>query len=200
MTEQLQKKVNFAIKLLRSIPQDKGDIELCYSGGKDSDVILELAKIYKEPEVCRVYRNKEKARLYFPILEWDLQDVEEFITLRNIKLHPLYYDENNKIDVTRRLGCLGCPLASRKKRIEMFKKYPKMLKLWIGCQNEYLKNHTNTKTYILFNGDPYKNMFFALFCENKEQLQDLKSGGLFPELELNFKEYLENYFNIDLTL
>ena len=282
MTEQLQKKVNFAIKLLRSIPQDKGDIELCYSGGKDSDVILELAKmaeipfraiyksttidppgtiahckengveivrpkksffqlirekgmpsrfirhccsalkeykicetaivgvrrgeskkrakLYKEPEMCRVYRNKEKVRQYFPILEWDSQDVEEFITERNIKVHPLYYDENGKLDVTRRLGCLGCPLASRKKRIEVFKKYPKMLKLWIGCQNEYLKNHTNTKSYILFNGDPYKNMFFALFCDDNGQLQDLKSGGLFPELELNFKEYLENYFNIDLTL
>lgn len=49
MTEQLQKKVNFAIKLLRSIPQDKGDIELCYSGGKDSDVILELAKMAEIP-------------------------------------------------------------------------------------------------------------------------------------------------------
>lgn len=44
MTEGLQKKVDFAIKLLRSIPQD-GDIELSYSGGKDSDVILELAKM-----------------------------------------------------------------------------------------------------------------------------------------------------------
>lgn len=44
MTEGLQKKVDFAIKLLRSIPQD-GDIEVSYSGGKDSDVILELTKM-----------------------------------------------------------------------------------------------------------------------------------------------------------
>lgn len=40
----LARKIDFAIKLLRSIPQD-GPIELCYSGGKDSDVILELAKM-----------------------------------------------------------------------------------------------------------------------------------------------------------
>ena len=40
---QYQKKVDFSIKLLRSIPQD-GEIELSYSGGKDSDVILQLAK------------------------------------------------------------------------------------------------------------------------------------------------------------
>lgn len=44
MTEELQKKVDRAIKLLQSIPQD-GDIEVSFSGGKDSDVILELAKM-----------------------------------------------------------------------------------------------------------------------------------------------------------
>ena len=44
MRKELQKKVDFAIKLLQSIPQD-GDIEVSYSGGKDSDVILELAKM-----------------------------------------------------------------------------------------------------------------------------------------------------------
>ena len=176
MTEELQKKVDRAIRLLRSIPQD-GDIELSYSAGKDSDVILELAKMagkpyraiykattidppktiaharemgaevirpkrtffqiisekgfpsrlsrwccselkeykvcdraiqgirrsesrkraerYKEPEVCRVYSAKEKARIYLPILEWTDQDVEEFIKERNIKCHPLYYRGGN---------------------------------------------------------------------------------------------------------
>lgn len=44
MTDELQKKVDRALKLLRSIPQD-GPVELCYSTGKDSDVILELAKM-----------------------------------------------------------------------------------------------------------------------------------------------------------
>ena len=38
------KKVARAIRLLKSIPQD-GEIEVSYSGGKDSDVILELAKM-----------------------------------------------------------------------------------------------------------------------------------------------------------
>ena len=45
MTPQLEKKVEQSIKLLRSIPQDKGDIILAYSGGKDSDVCLELCKM-----------------------------------------------------------------------------------------------------------------------------------------------------------
>ena len=41
----LDRKIDAAIKLLQSIPTDEGTIEVCYSGGKDSDVILELAKM-----------------------------------------------------------------------------------------------------------------------------------------------------------
>lgn len=44
MRKELEKKINQAIRLLQSIPTDKGDIELSYSGGKDSDVILNLCK------------------------------------------------------------------------------------------------------------------------------------------------------------
>ena len=212
MRPELEKKVERAIRLLQSIPQD-GDIELSYSGGKDSDVILELAKMagipyraiykattidppqtiaharemgaevirpkktffqlvsksgfpsrfqrfccsalkeykicdraiqgirrsesrkraekYKEPEVCRVYSAKEKVKVYLPILEWTDQDVAEFIKERNIKCHPLYYSREGQFDVTQRLGCMGCPLASRNKRIQFFKENPKWLKAWI---------------------------------------------------------------------
>lgn len=45
MKDSLRKKVDFAIRLLRSIPTEDGPVEISYSGGKDSDVILELAKM-----------------------------------------------------------------------------------------------------------------------------------------------------------
>ena len=45
MTKLLNKKVDFAIKLLRSIPQEDGPIEVSFSGGKDSEALLELARI-----------------------------------------------------------------------------------------------------------------------------------------------------------
>lgn len=48
MTNELTKKIEQSIKLLKSIPKGK-EIELCYSGGKDSDVILELAKMADIP-------------------------------------------------------------------------------------------------------------------------------------------------------
>ena len=44
----LDKKINSAIKLLKSVTCD--EIELSYSGGKDSDVILELAKMGRNPK------------------------------------------------------------------------------------------------------------------------------------------------------
>lgn len=49
MTQELQKKVDFAIKLLQAAEKKAAEVgqpvEICYSGGKDSDVILELAKM-----------------------------------------------------------------------------------------------------------------------------------------------------------
>lgn len=46
MTPELQIKTERAIRLLQSVaPQDGSPVEVAYSGGKDSDVILELAKM-----------------------------------------------------------------------------------------------------------------------------------------------------------
>lgn len=46
MTDELQRKVDRAIRLLQSIKYKGNEpIEIAYSGGKDSDVILELARM-----------------------------------------------------------------------------------------------------------------------------------------------------------
>ena len=281
MTDSLQKKVDFAIRLLRSIPQDS-PIEVSYSGGKDSDVILELAKMsgipyraiyknttidppgtikhckskgveifaptinffdlvkkkglpnryvrfccqylkeykvldraiqgirrsesikraerYHEPEICRTYPKKEKARIYLPILEWTDDDVVEFVTERGIKCHPLYYDEQGNFHVERRLGCIGCPLASQKQRIEQFKQYPKMLKLWIKSQQKFLEAHPDSKSFKHNNGNAYNCLFRELFCKTSSEYQNLTGGGMFPETAIDAKSFMEDYFNIDLTI
>lgn len=119
----------FCCKKLKEIKNETSDYIIL---GIRADESTRRKERYKEPEACRVFNKKKglKERQYFPILDWNLQDIEEFIIERGIKLHPLYYDENGNLDVSRRLGCIGCPLQSKKKRIEEFKHYPKMLKLY----------------------------------------------------------------------
>lgn len=278
MREELKKKVDRAIRLLQSIPTDKGDIEISYSSGKDSDVILELAKMagipyraiyknttidepgsiahamkngvevirpkksffqliseygfpsrfqrfccsvlkeykvceraiqgirrsesrnraerYKEPEMCRVYSKKEKVKVYLPILEWTDQDVEEFIKERNIKCHPLYY-RGGQFDVTQRLGCMGCPLASRKKRIQFFKDNPKWLKAWISAGQKRYKSeaYQNGKSKYKFK-DAFAAMGYQLYCDNIEQFKTM-TYGLFGEFD--WKEFLQKKFKIDMS-
>lgn len=45
MTDELRKKVDRAVTLIRSAGADGSVVEVSYSGGKDSDVILELTRM-----------------------------------------------------------------------------------------------------------------------------------------------------------
>ena len=276
MTEELKKKIEQSIKLLRSIPTDKGQITIAYSGGKDSDVILELAKMagipfkavyhsttidpprtirhveengveisrpkepffrllrkhgypsrfarycckllkerydsdivvqgirasesnaradrYKEPEQCRVYDKKHKSRVYMPILYWTDEDIKEFVTERGVKCHPLYY-RGGQFDVTQRLGCIGCPLQSRKKRLRQFKENPKFVRLYVRNAQVWFDAHTD-------NGKSYKygnaiNAFVAtLFFET---YQDFYEHTYTVFGKTDWRKYLEDYFKIDLS-
>jgi phosphoadenosine phosphosulfate reductase len=274
MRQELQKKVDRAIKFLQSIKSD--EIELSYSGGKDSDVILELARMsgikyraiyknttidppytiahvkskgveiirpkknfatlirengfpnqfmrfcckylkeykvldkaihgirrsesmkraerYKEPTYCRVYNKKDKVEVFMPILEWTDEDIKDFVDFYNVKCHPLYYDENGTFHPERRLGCMCCPLASTNKRIEMFKKYPSMVRFYISNGRIWLNNHQNTKTAKRFK-DVYEWFTYDLF---KKKLQTNNSENRLFNDEIDHKRFLENYFGIKL--
>ena len=60
MTEELQKKVDRAIRLIqagaKAAEQHGQPLEICYSGGKDSDVILELARM-ADIKYRAIYKN-----------------------------------------------------------------------------------------------------------------------------------------------
>ena len=94
------------------------------------------AKIYKEPTQCRIYEKGEHVNQIFPILDWTNEDVKNYILDRGIKCHPLYYDEKGEFRVERRLGCIGCPLASNAK--DQFKKYPRFAKAYIDAVRVFL--------------------------------------------------------------
>lgn len=272
-----ERKIDFAIKLLRSIPQD-GPIEISYSGGKDSDVILRLAQMagipheaiykqtsidppgttahakemgatiirpkktylqiirerslpsrfsrfcceilkeykvydravqgvrrdestarakrYKEPEMCRLYPKGEKVRIYLPILEWTLEDVARFIDEQGIKCAQVYYDEAGCFHPERRLGCIGCPLASDKGRGE-YRKYPKLLKQVCRAADDYIKTHPQTRAAHRFQNG-YEMVMSRLFFDTLADYELVMGDGLFPEMRPDAKQWLENYFKIEL--
>ena len=149
---------------------------------------------YKEPEICRKYSSKEKVRLYFPILDWDLQDIEEFILEHEIKLHPLYYDKQGNLDVSRRLGCLCCPLASTKKRIKQFNQYPNMLKLYARGGACFIDNHPLSKSAQRVK-NVYNWLCMSIFCDDMVEFEKKFGKNLFND-GIDCKKFLEDYFNI----
>lgn len=281
MNKRLQKKVSQAVNLLQVCYKAAGEpLEVAYSGGKDSDVILELAKMsgieyraiyknttidppgtikhvlengveirrpkesffslmkrigyphrfrrfccavlkeykvldnsvmgirkceslkrakrYTEPTECRIYGSKKNhVNAIYPILDWSDEDELEFIEDRGIKLHPLYYREDGSIDMTKRLGCMCCPLAYYRKRLREFKQYPNMVKAYLRCGNEYLKSHAEHKI-----GKQYSNVYEyfvanAFFDNHKDYVNAKLGEGMFSD-KPDYKKLIEDYFHITL--
>lgn len=154
------------------------------------------AQNYKEPEMCRTYPKGGKARIYLPILEWTLEDVARFIEERGIKLAPAYYDSEGACHYERRLGCIGCPLATEWKRREQFKQYPKMLRLWIQKTQAFIEAHPGC-SIARHNANIYDKFYGDLFFHSYRESREFFEGRLFP---FDSKAALEEYFGIDLSL
>ena len=149
---------------------------------------------YKEPEFCRVYNKHEKTKVYLPILEWTKEDVAEFVAERNIQCHALYYDEQGVFHPEHRLGCMCCPLSSRKKRIDEFRKHPNMVKLYIRGGQKWFENHKNILTTQRFN-NIYELFVFTVFCQNIKEFKERFGKNLFDD-GIDCKQFLEDYFKI----
>ncbi len=282
MTDELRKKVDRAVALIRSAGADGSVVEVSYSGGKDSDVILELTRMagiryrviyknttidppgtlkhvreqaawggveiirpqktffqwmavhgfpnrfqrsccrvlkeykvldraiqgvrkcestkrnarYQEPTECRVYgtgAKRQGVEVFYPILDWTDDDVVAFVKERGIKLHPLYYREDGSIDPTRRLGCMCCPLAYYKKRIEYFKRYPKMVKAYCHAAQKFMDTHPDSKTVRKY-GDVYEWFTREVFFERQSYWEDHRAVTQFAPVD--YREFLERYFGI----
>lgn len=267
MRPELEKKIQASIRLLQSVQKShEGEvIEIAYSGGKDSDVILQLAKEaginyraiyknttidppgtishckrmgveilqpkksffklieergfphrtvrfccselkeykvldvavmgirreeswkraqrYKEPIECRFYgkkskNSKNKVQAVYPILDWTLQDVKEFILDRGIQLAPRYYDEDGTLHIERRLGCVSCPLAGKDKRLEELKKYPNMVKAYVKAHAKYFEKSPHQQAKWGYR-DVYERVVQEFFYIDKslEYFNSIKRGG-----------------------
>lgn len=151
-------------------------------------------KRYKEPEICRVYKQGGRVVQWLPLLEWSDDDVRDFIHSRNLLCHPLYYDDNGVFHVERRLGCIGCPLQYYKKRQLDFLSYPKMVRFYINAGREYLRCHPNAKAHTLFN-DVYEWFVCDVFCKDVEDFKKRFKGD---GDVVDCKRYLEDFFKISL--
>ena len=92
---------------------------------------------------------------------------------------------------------MGCPLLSRKKRIQFFKENPKWLKAWIRAGQKHFTSYKyqNGKANFKFK-DAFEAMGFQLYCDNIEQFKE-RTYGLFGEFD--WKEFLQKEFNIDMS-
>lgn len=85
----------------------------------------------------RLFENcmQKGKRVINPIIDWLDDDVWEYLNSRKIKYCKLY-DEGQK-----RIGCIGCPLATNKSMIEDFERYPKYLKNYKKAFNKFLPGY-----------------------------------------------------------
>lgn len=282
MNKELSKKIKRAIRLIESAGFNEEVVEVAYSGGKDSDVILELTRMsginyraiyknttidvpgtishviergaeiirpeesffqlmarsgfptrkrrfccsvlkeykvldrvivgvrksessarnkrYNEPEICRIYSKSEpskNARHYYPLLDWTNEDVSIFLNERKIKCASVYYDNAGQFHPERRLGCLCCPMMYYKKRIEEFKKYPKMVRAYIRAAHVYENSHPDSHLFVIYK-DVYEWFTSDLFCSSPYEFEERFRNQLFFE-KIDCKEFLQNYFNVDLS-
>lgn len=154
------------------------------------------AKRYSEPIQCRVYDKKHHAQQIMPILDFTDQDILDFIQDRGIKLHYLYYREDGSIDVSRRLGCIGCPMVYIKGRREAYKMYPKMLRQYVSNVAIYLNTHPDSTTSKRYDS-VYEKIYRELFFYNQEKFEKFRNG-IFKYDTKWYKNELEKEFNVNL--
>lgn len=155
------------------------------------------AKRYKEPIVCHNYGKGEHVNVALPILDWTNADISEFVNAERIQCHPLYYNDEGKFCANRRLGCIGCPMQSDN-GLSSFIKYPKMVRAWLKAGNKWFNKERAEPigTQLKFN-DVYELFTFRLFFKDYESFR-LARQGMFGKSDC--KQFLEDYFKIDLTL
>lgn len=283
----MEKKIQQAIRLIQSAAKRRGVLEVGYSGGKDSDVILELVKMadvpyraiyknttidppgtiahckskgveirhpkksflrlieeaglpnrwsrfcckvlkeykisdsvvigvrreesykrkkrYQEPIVCRGSGDDHVSQI-LPILDWTTEDLSEFIRLRGIELHP-HYRCDGRYDLSRRLGCIGCPLKYYKERLFDLAKYPKMAAAFEHACANYKNTHPNNKTELSakqwFVCDIFAEVSsFSEAVKNKEKLCDIFdriiSGEITPDM-IKRRDFRKKFLNFIKT-
>lgn len=157
--------------------------------GIRSEESVKRTKRYTEPTVCRIYTKKKRQEQVFPILDWNIDDELYIVQNENIKLHESYIGDNGQYDLTRRVGCIGCPLLGDRGKRD-FLQYPKFLKLWIKAYSKYVSTHKAVESV-------YHDIVWHLFYSNHgNEKYNQTYHGLFEPPDP--KSFLSDYFKIQL--
>lgn len=73
-------------------------------------------------------------RIVNPIIGWEDNDVWDYVEAEKICMNPLYGCGLSRV------GCIGCPLASKRKRLEDFIRWPKYKQAYIRAFDRMLEN------------------------------------------------------------
>lgn len=161
--------------------------------GVRADESTARAKRYTNFESCRVFSATEKVKQYYPLYDWTLTDVKNFILKYNIKLAPYYY-VNGSIDFSRRLGCIGCPLQSDNGKKEL-KDNPAVLRGILRAGQIYFDTHPESHfVKKMCNGNSYNGFAYSYFYTDYNKFFLDSQGGLFEKPD--FEKLIFDYFNI----
>lgn len=116
--DMLQDKINHSIKLIQE--NDIGDASESFKRSQRSEI-----------EVNR--NSKTEKKIISPIFDFTEKEIWQYIAINSLKVPELYKTQ-------KRIGCILCPLQTKKNMIQDCKNYPQVVKAYIWACNEYLLN------------------------------------------------------------
>ena len=96
--------------------KNRGVVEVLATTGKKQDNLIfnSVGEVEHIGDAC----NASGKKVLNPIIDWETEDVWEYLNSRNIP-HCKLYDEGFK-----RLGCIGCPMGGTRQMEIEFKRWP----------------------------------------------------------------------------
>lgn len=148
---------------------------------------------YTEVSQCRVYHRGGNCEQFFPLLNWELFNLREFIEVNRVELHPHYYDDWGHLQCNRRLGCIGCPLRGDNGKSD-FEEFPLMLRQWLIAAYKWW-NVTNGTTKKKFSS-PQKLFLHNMLCRSYSEYVEKFENVLFGFSDLDALRMIANRFNL----
>ena len=146
-----------------------GDFDTTPKGG----IVMNLDNDENRRLVEMCYRTNKT--LVNPLIDWTDEDIWEFSKAENIKQSDLYVQCGGTY---KRLGCIGCPMASIAEKEKEFADYPQVKEAYIRAFDRMLKAHPDkakqtswTDGQAVFDWWMYENK--STIDENQISMQDL---------------------------